>query len=77
MIAFEKIKAKHYECFYILSVKDFNKVFDTLFFYFQLIKIHITDLMHLQVVSFSIIAGAVYDESFTFSLDLHCLGPPS
>ena len=60
-----------------MSVKDLNKVFDTLFFYYQLIKIHITDLINLQVVSFSIIAGAVYDESFTFSLDLHCLGPPS
>lgn len=77
MIAFEKIKTKHYECFYILGVKDLNKVFDTLFFYYQLIKIHITDLINLQVVSFSIIAGAVYDESFTLSLDLHCLGPPS
>jgi len=77
MIAFEKSKTKHYECFLIMSVKDLNKVFDTLFFYYQLIKIHITDLMLLQVVSFSIIAGAVYDESFTFSLDLHCLGPPS
>ena len=77
MIAFEKIKAKHYECFYILSVKDFNKVFDTLFFYFQKPRINKVNLMHLQVVSFSIIASAIYDELLAFSFILHCLGPPS
>ena len=60
-----------------MSVRDLNKVFDTLFFYYKLTKIYSNDLMCLQVVSLSIIAGAVIDESFTFSFELHCLGPPS
>ena len=77
MIAFEKSKTKHYECFLIMSVKDLNKVFDTLFFYYQVIKTYSHDLKHLQVVSFSIIAGAVIGDSFTFNFALHCLGPPS
>jgi len=77
MIAFEKGKAKHYKCFLIMSVRDLNKVFDTLFFYYKLTKIYSNDLMCLQVISFLIIAGAVIYDSFTSSFDLHCLGPPS
>lgn len=77
MIAFEKSKAKHYECFLIMSVRDLNKVFDTLFSYYELTKVYSNDLMCLQVISFLIIAGAVIYDSFTSSFDLHCLGPPS
>ena len=77
MILFVNLKLKHNNSLILLSVRDLYKVFDTLFFYYQKPRINKVNLMHLQVVSFSIIAGAIYDKLLAFNFILHCLGPPS